>query len=165
MRPQDVVPALKERGLYPKIMARLSITRQALDSWRVVPAERVVIVAEISGYPCHVIRPDIFPKAGKTRRLVGRRTMLGQRKLRREGELEKAVTPMDTDEFKRTIKILGFPHPSAVGAFFDVDGRTSRRWASSTTEIPQPIAMWLRFMVQEKLTPESVHERTKRRLE
>jgi len=82
MKPEAVMPALRARGLYPEIISRLGIKRQAIDSWRVVPADRVVIIAEISGLDPHVIRPDIFPDAkGKTFPLDGRRTNGAQRRL------------------------------------------------------------------------------------
>jgi hypothetical protein len=82
MKPEAVMPALKERGLYDAIIERLNIRRQALDSWRVVPADRVVVVAELSGLAPHIIRPDIFPDSeGRTVPLSGRRTQSGQRRL------------------------------------------------------------------------------------
>jgi hypothetical protein len=76
------MPALRARNLYPAIIARLHIKRQAIDSWRVVPADRVMIIAEISGLTPHVIRPDIFPDAtGRTYPIDGRRTVGAQRRL------------------------------------------------------------------------------------
>lgn len=82
MKPEAVVPALRERGLFPKIIARLGIKRQALESWRVVPADRVMVIAELSGLAPHIIRPDIFPDPeGRTVPLNGRRTQSGQRRL------------------------------------------------------------------------------------
>jgi hypothetical protein len=83
MTPYAVIPALYARGLYPEIQERLGITRQAIDSWRVVPAERVIAIAKISGLKPHIIRPDIFPDAnGKTFPINGRRTAAAQRRLK-----------------------------------------------------------------------------------
>lgn len=82
MTPEAVMPALKARGLYPKILRALGVSRQALDSWRVVPADRVLAIAGISGFTPHTIRPDVFPNhAGNTAPLNGRRTNGGQRRL------------------------------------------------------------------------------------
>jgi hypothetical protein len=70
------------------------------------------------------------------------------------------MTPMTEDEFNAAIEALGFETPTHAGDFFGVDGRTPRRWASGATAVPQPIAMWLRYMIREGLTPEKVNERT-----
>ncbi|MBO0716113.1 MAG: hypothetical protein J2P55_02100 [Rhizobiales bacterium] len=72
------------------------------------------------------------------------------------------MTPMKEDEFLAAIQALGFATPTHAGAFFGVDGRTPRRWASGATAVPQPIAMWLRYMIREGLTPEKVHDLTRR---
>jgi hypothetical protein len=81
MQPEEVMPALRARGLFPEIMARLRIKRQAVESWRVVPADRVVIIAQLSGIAPNIIRPDVFPDAaGNTRPLDGYRTLAMQRK-------------------------------------------------------------------------------------
>jgi hypothetical protein len=85
MKPEAVMPALRARGLYPEILERLCIKRQALDAWRVVPADRVVIIAQISGIAPNIIRPDVFPDAaGNTRPLNGYRTLAAQRKRRQK---------------------------------------------------------------------------------
>lgn len=73
-----------------------------------------------------------------------------------------AMTPMTEDEFNAAIEALGFETPTHAGAFFGVDGRTPRRWASGATAVPQPIAMWLRYMIREGLTPEKVNDLTQR---
>jgi hypothetical protein len=92
MKPEAVMPALRARGLYPKLIARLGISRQAIDSWRLVPADRVVVVAAISGLKPHVIRPDIFPNAaGKTVALNGPRTLIAQRRQQRRRRAVRRV--------------------------------------------------------------------------
>ena len=48
-----------QRGLMAKIARELGITRGAIKFWRVVPAERVGRVAEITGIPAAELRPDL----------------------------------------------------------------------------------------------------------
>jgi hypothetical protein len=72
------------------------------------------------------------------------------------------MMPMKEDEFLAAIQALGFTSPTDAGAFFGVDGRTPRRWASGAIAIPQPIAMWLRYMVRADLTPEKINGLTRR---
>jgi hypothetical protein len=103
MKPEAVLPALRARGLFPEIMARLRIRRQAVESWRVVPADRVIVIAQLSGLEPHIIRPDIFPDAaGNTRPLEGCRTLAAQRQrdaalrrpMRRKGRGSNAGAPI-----------------------------------------------------------------------
>jgi hypothetical protein len=51
---------LREENWLPEIARQLSLTRQATSKWRRVPAERVRRVAEITGYPLHFLRPDLY---------------------------------------------------------------------------------------------------------
>lgn len=44
----------------------------------------------------------------------------------------------------------------AAGAFLGVDERTSRRWVSGDSEIPESVAKLLRLMIRLKLNPEDV---------
>lgn len=37
------------------------ISKQAISQWAVVPAERVLVAARLSGYSPTEIRPDIYP--------------------------------------------------------------------------------------------------------
>jgi hypothetical protein len=82
MKPDTIMLVLRERGLFPEILKRLNIKRQAIDAWRVVPADRVIDIAEISGLEPWMIRPDIFPDpSGQRTPLEGRRTRKAQRVL------------------------------------------------------------------------------------
>ena len=45
----------------PEIADRLKVKRQAPYTWRWVPSEHVLLVAEISRMTPHEIRPDIYP--------------------------------------------------------------------------------------------------------
>lgn len=44
----------------------------------------------------------------------------------------------------------------AAGAFLGVDERTSRRWVSGDSAIPESVAKLLRLMIRLKLKPEDV---------
>jgi hypothetical protein len=84
MKPEAVMAELRERGLLTQIAKHFGIARQAVDAWRIVPAERVIDVAEISGIDPHVIRPDVFPDSqGKRFAIQGPRTRAAQRRLDR----------------------------------------------------------------------------------
>lgn len=48
-----------------KLAAELQITAQAVSLWKKVPVRRVMRVAELTGIPCHQLRPDYFPKPAR----------------------------------------------------------------------------------------------------
>jgi hypothetical protein len=60
-RPPDAaILRLREENWLPEIAKRLELSRQATSKWRRVPSERVRKVAEITGYPLHFLRPDLY---------------------------------------------------------------------------------------------------------
>jgi hypothetical protein len=97
MKPEDVMPALRERGLVIKLAEQLGIRRQAVDAWRIVPAERVVVVSKLSGIPKHVIRPDIFPEGNSRilKPIEGRRTRVAQRRLEEKKGISRTPRARD----------------------------------------------------------------------
>ena len=52
---------LRRLKLMGKVADRLGIRRQAPYTWHRVPAEHVLIIAEISGLTPHKIRSDLYP--------------------------------------------------------------------------------------------------------
>src|SRR5215468_744565 len=50
---------LREDNWLPIIARHLGLTRQATSKWRRVPGDRVLKVAELTGYPPHFLRPDL----------------------------------------------------------------------------------------------------------
>lgn len=44
----------------------------------------------------------------------------------------------------------------AAGAFLGVDERTSRRWVSGESTVPESVAKLLRLMIRMKIRPEDV---------
>jgi hypothetical protein len=56
-----------ERGLISRIAEALGITRGAVSKWNRVPAERVLVVEDVTGIPRHELRPDIYPPRGRRR--------------------------------------------------------------------------------------------------
>lgn len=54
----------------PSKLARAlgGITPQAVSSWDKIPMKRVYQVAEITGIPAHVLRPDVIPAPKKRNR-------------------------------------------------------------------------------------------------
>jgi hypothetical protein len=87
MKPEEVMPLLRKRGLLNRLAQELGVRRQAVDAWRIVPADRVAVVAKLSGIAKHTIRPDVFPKNGEVKPIEGPRTRAAQRKLdRQEGK-------------------------------------------------------------------------------
>ena len=39
----------------------LGITKSAVSQWKELPPKHVLKVAQLSGFKCHELRPDIFP--------------------------------------------------------------------------------------------------------
>jgi hypothetical protein len=70
---------------------------------------------------------------------------------------------MTKTEYRAIIDELGLTQVAA-GAFFDVDARTSRRWALGGV-IPGPVAILLRYMAAKKLKPEDVRAMTEAKWE
>jgi hypothetical protein len=61
---------------------------------------------------------------------------------------------MSADEFRHVIDVLDLSQVKAA-KFLGVMPRTSRRWAGPGP-IPSPVAILLRYMVRNKLTPEDI---------
>ncbi|PYF05004.1 hypothetical protein BJ122_102230 [Rhodopseudomonas faecalis] len=60
-RDEIVAEIVANKGWRTEIQQRCGITRQAIDNWRQVPPERARIVSDVTGYPLHILRPDVFP--------------------------------------------------------------------------------------------------------
>lgn len=43
-----------------ELARRIGVKRQAVSGWRRIPVGRVRAVAEITGIPARVLRPDVF---------------------------------------------------------------------------------------------------------
>lgn len=60
----DVVTKAAENvGGIVKLAEKLGMKHQSFYSWDKVPAERVLLIADLSGESPHTIRPDIYPAA------------------------------------------------------------------------------------------------------
>lgn len=46
-----------------KLGALLGIDHSTISGWKRIPAHHATRIAEISGVPAHVMRPDVFPAA------------------------------------------------------------------------------------------------------
>lgn len=58
----DIQKAFDERrGLRLKVARALKITHGAVSQWKRVPAERVILVAALTGIPRERLRPDLYP--------------------------------------------------------------------------------------------------------
>jgi DNA-binding transcriptional regulator YiaG len=66
-----------------------------------------------------------------------------------------ATTPMTPKQYTDAIDRLGLSQ-RAAGAFLGVDERTSRRWVSGDSAIPESVAKLLRLMIRLKIKPEDV---------
>ncbi len=62
---------------------------------------------------------------------------------------------MSPKQYAEAIDRLGLSQ-RAAGRFLGVEERTSRRWISGESAIPESVAKLLRLMVQMKLKPEDV---------
>lgn len=52
--------AVRRVGSKGRVAKRLGISRQAVDQWEKVPAERVLALESISGVSRYQLRPDIY---------------------------------------------------------------------------------------------------------
>ncbi|NEU13561.1 helix-turn-helix domain-containing protein [Methylobacterium sp. BTF04] len=55
--------ACERAGGRRALAAAIGVTRQAIEQWRRIPAERVLKVEAASGISRHILRPDIFDSA------------------------------------------------------------------------------------------------------
>jgi DNA-binding transcriptional regulator YdaS (Cro superfamily) len=58
-----VMKAAENVGGIVKLAERLGVRHQSFYSWERVPAERVLVIADLSGVSPSIIRPDIYPPA------------------------------------------------------------------------------------------------------
>ena len=66
---------------------------------------------------------------------------------------------MTPAEYRTAISTLGLSQVAA-GRWLAVDGRTSRRWASGETAIPEAVVKLLRLAIVKRLTPETIDRLT-----
>jgi hypothetical protein len=52
--------AIKAAGGFRALPHKLGIRREAIEQWKYIPAERLHAVAQATGLPQHVLRPDLF---------------------------------------------------------------------------------------------------------
>jgi hypothetical protein len=57
---ERVAAAIKAANGAAELARKLGITRWAPHQWKRIPADRVAQVAEITGIPAHLLRPDVF---------------------------------------------------------------------------------------------------------
>jgi hypothetical protein len=62
---------------------------------------------------------------------------------------------MTPAQYREAIALLGLSQVAA-GDFLCGNPRTSRRWASGESAVPQPVALLLRLMVRLQLTADEV---------
>lgn len=60
MRDKILKEITDRRGAVTRIAKACEISTAAVSRWRRVPRNRVMVVAEITGFNPHDIRPDIF---------------------------------------------------------------------------------------------------------
>lgn len=59
-----------ERGRLTNLAAALAIRPSAILQWSRIPAERVPAVAKATGLPAHDLRPDLYERPAKKRRMA-----------------------------------------------------------------------------------------------
>lgn len=57
--------AVKDRMPLARLARHIGITRGAVAQWDRVPAERLREVADATGLPMDVLRPDLFAESGE----------------------------------------------------------------------------------------------------
>lgn len=56
-----MIRAIEAAGGRASVARHFNISREAVYQWTRVPPERVVGLSQISGVPCHELRPDLYP--------------------------------------------------------------------------------------------------------
>lgn len=64
---------------------------------------------------------------------------------------------MNSTDYRAALASLGLTIVSAA-KFLGVDERTSRRWAAGEWDIPEPVAMFLLYLVAKKVKPDKVRK-------
>ena len=62
---------------------------------------------------------------------------------------------MTPAEYRAALANLGLTQVGAA-RFLGVGDKTSRNWASGRSEVPPPVARFLRFLIAAKVTPDEV---------
>jgi len=60
-----------------------------------------------------------------------------------------------SNEYRNALEFLCMSQ-GAAAVFFEVDERTSRRWACGEVDIPHAVELMLNYMVRKNLTPEDI---------
>ena len=61
-RNDALTEAIERAGGLQALGRMLGISKQAIDQWRRVPAERVLEVERLTGVSRYLLRPDVFGK-------------------------------------------------------------------------------------------------------
>ena len=60
MTNKEILKSLADRRLVRPIATALNLTTQAVYAWNRVPADKIVLIEEITGIPREELRPDIY---------------------------------------------------------------------------------------------------------
>jgi DNA-binding transcriptional regulator YdaS (Cro superfamily) len=64
-----LAPAIAAAGGESTVAKKLVLSRAAVHQWRRVPEARVAMFARLSGFPPHMLRPDLYDKNGRRLRV------------------------------------------------------------------------------------------------
>jgi DNA-binding transcriptional regulator YiaG len=70
---------------------------------------------------------------------------------------------MDANEFRAAYETLELTQ-NEVARMFCIEQRTVRRWASDQQDVPNSVAVFLRYMVHEEVQPEDVMKHAANRI-
>jgi hypothetical protein len=62
---------------------------------------------------------------------------------------------MNPTEYREALAALGLTQVGGA-KFLGVDPRTSRHWASGDRKVPEPVSIFLRYLIAAKVTPAEV---------
>jgi len=60
-----LAPAIAAAGGESAVAKKLVRSRAAVHQWRRVPQVHVEMLARLSGFPLHMLRPDLYDKNGR----------------------------------------------------------------------------------------------------
>jgi DNA-binding transcriptional regulator YdaS (Cro superfamily) len=61
-QPPILVHVAHKVGGFAALARKLGISRQAVDQWKRIPAERVIEIEKLSQISRHELRPDLHPR-------------------------------------------------------------------------------------------------------
>jgi hypothetical protein len=123
-QPRENDPAItairSTRGMAGKIAARLDLSREAVRMWKSVPANHVLVVAEMLGMSPQMVRPDIYPAQTPTTLVLRVEIHFDRMTIKEAHVIEAALTKLGYNVIETSIvpyhPATNSPSPAKIGS-------------------------------------------------